>query len=397
MADVRPADHAHRSTAPAPVPAVVPDPPDVRVHRRRGADPRRWSRPIVVNRPRRLLPPAGGAEPARARRCDGGGHRPRDRDTFGDAAVGRRRPPTGSRVSARRCATCSSTGGAAAARHRPASPRPRSTSRSARRRRTPTGRWCRTRTRASPSTGQLGASPIRAARRRDPAIAPAPAPLAGQRQRAATGASVVTLSQPVHQPRRARSPRSPACCWSWPGPRSCVAVLVAAFLAHRFTVPITRLTEASRRLAEGDLSSRVADGRARRRGPSSCGRCRTQFNQMADRLEESVGIIRRDRDRSRDFLADVSHELRTPIAAMRTFVELLQGPAGRGSRGPRRVPGLVGDAARPPGLAGPEPAGALEAGLGPRAPGPAPGRRPRDHRVGGGAAAGRRPSARASG
>ena len=49
---------------------------------------------------------------------------------------------------------------------------------------------------------------------------------------------------------------------------------------------------------------------------------------MADRLEESVGIIRRDRDMSRDFLADVSHELRTPIAAMRTFVELLQGPAG---------------------------------------------------------------------
>ena len=51
---------------------------------------------------------------------------------------------------------------------------------------------------------------------------------------------------------------------------------------------------------------------------------------MADRLEESVAIIRRDRDYSRDFLADVSHELRTPIAAMRTFVELLQGPAGRG-------------------------------------------------------------------
>ena len=37
-----------------------------------------------------------------------------------------------------------------------------------------------------------------------------------------------------------------------------VAVLVAAFLAHRFTTPITRLTDASRRLAEGDLSSRVA-------------------------------------------------------------------------------------------------------------------------------------------
>ena len=49
---------------------------------------------------------------------------------------------------------------------------------------------------------------------------------------------------------------------------------------------------------------------------------------MADRVEESVEIIRRDRDRSRDFLADVSHELRTPIAALRTFNELLQERAG---------------------------------------------------------------------
>ena len=45
---------------------------------------------------------------------------------------------------------------------------------------------------------------------------------------------------------------------------------------------------------------------------------------MADRLQESVEIIRHDRDRSRDFLADVSHELRTPLAALRTFNELLK-------------------------------------------------------------------------
>jgi signal transduction histidine kinase len=49
-----------------------------------------------------------------------------------------------------------------------------------------------------------------------------------------------------------------------------------------------------------------------------------QFNARADRLQESVEIIRRDRDRSRDFLADVSHELRTPLAALRTFNELLK-------------------------------------------------------------------------
>jgi signal transduction histidine kinase len=106
-----------------------------------------------------------------------------------------------------------------------------------------------------------------------------------------------------------------------------VAMIVASFLAHRFTIPLTRLTDASRRLAEGDFSSRVptdelATNTLELRALS------VQFNTMADRLEQSVSIIRRDRDYSRDLLADVSHELRTPIAAVRTFVELLQGPAG---------------------------------------------------------------------
>jgi two-component system phosphate regulon sensor histidine kinase PhoR len=48
---------------------------------------------------------------------------------------------------------------------------------------------------------------------------------------------------------------------------------------------------------------------------------------MAQRLEESIRVIREDRDRSRDFLADVSHELRTPIAALRTYNELLRDKA----------------------------------------------------------------------
>jgi signal transduction histidine kinase len=105
-----------------------------------------------------------------------------------------------------------------------------------------------------------------------------------------------------------------------------VAVLVAAFIAHRFTTPVTRLTDASRRLAAGDLSSRVDPEESS--GALELQQLAVEFNGMAARLEESVSIIRRDRDRSRDFLADVSHELRTPIAATRTFIELLQGPAG---------------------------------------------------------------------
>ncbi len=95
-----------------------------------------------------------------------------------------------------------------------------------------------------------------------------------------------------------------------------------SILTRRFTTPLRRLTEASRALAEGDLSQRVP---ARELGASSIemAELATQFNTMADRLEQSVEMIRNDRDRSRDFLADVSHELRTPIAALRTFNELM--------------------------------------------------------------------------
>ena len=101
-----------------------------------------------------------------------------------------------------------------------------------------------------------------------------------------------------------------------------VALLASILLADRLTNPIRRLTRASRALGEGDLTSRVAVEAGG--GSPEIGELATTFNRMADRLTESIDLIRRDRDRSRDFLADVSHELRTPIAALRTFNELLQ-------------------------------------------------------------------------
>jgi signal transduction histidine kinase len=106
-----------------------------------------------------------------------------------------------------------------------------------------------------------------------------------------------------------------------------LAVVVSATLARRFTNPVRQLTDASRALAEGDLTVRVPAAQLRE-GSSELGALAVQFNAMADRLEESVELSRRDRDRSRDFLADVSHELRTPLAALRTFNQLLLESAG---------------------------------------------------------------------
>jgi signal transduction histidine kinase len=169
---------------------------------------------------------------------------------------------------------------------------------------------------ADPAPGQL----------RDPVITPARADVARTNRVQDWGMSV-TLSNP-YTSRANTLAAITGLLLVMASAAFMVAVLVAAFIAHRFTTPITRLTEASRRLAEGDLTSRVATDELSS-GTLELRELSTQFNTMADRLEESVSIIRRDRDLSRDFLADVSHELRTPIAATRTFIELLQGPAGK--------------------------------------------------------------------
>ena len=106
-----------------------------------------------------------------------------------------------------------------------------------------------------------------------------------------------------------------------------LAIVVSSFLARRFTRPLRRLTDAARALAEGDLARRVSAERAQT-GGLEIAELSHQFNAMADQVEETMEVIRRDRDISREFLADVSHELRTPLAALRTFNELLQEKAG---------------------------------------------------------------------
>jgi len=99
-----------------------------------------------------------------------------------------------------------------------------------------------------------------------------------------------------------------------------VALITALLLAQWLARPLRRLTRTSRLLAEGHLEARVA---IPTNSAPEVQELAVAFNEMAERLEESMTIISEDRDRSREFVADVSHELRTPIAALRTFNELL--------------------------------------------------------------------------
>ena len=141
-----------------------------------------------------------------------------------------------------------------------------------------------------------------------------------------------------------------------------VSLAVAAFLARRFTTPLRRLTTAARDLEQGELGSRVPT-RLALTGAIEISELSRQFNAMADRLEQSVSIIRRDRDRIGPWQA-----CRTSCGPRSRRPDVERAPQRDGrrrSRHPRRIPRIESSATRAPRPAGPEPARAskLDSGL----------------------------------
>jgi signal transduction histidine kinase len=97
---------------------------------------------------------------------------------------------------------------------------------------------------------------------------------------------------------------------------SLVAIFIAAlagwWISRRMSAPILALTEATGRMAEGDLSVR-----AQTRSRDELGALARSFNDMAGRVEEMVAALRR-------FAGDAAHELHTPLTALHTSLELVR-------------------------------------------------------------------------
>ena len=195
---------------------------------------------------------------------------------------------------------------------------------------------------------------------------------------------------------RPPSPTSPAC---WPRSRcsrSGSSVVVSAALARRFTTPAAPADRAVARPRRGRPRPARADaarsGRARRSSPS----WPSSSTRWPTALEESVEIIRRDRDREPRLpgrrLARAAHAAGGAAHVQRAA----QGGGRRRPRRPGRVPRVERPADRAPRLAGPEPARAVEARFRAGAARPAPGRPARGRRVRGGADDGGRARSAAS-
>jgi two-component system sensor histidine kinase CpxA len=92
-----------------------------------------------------------------------------------------------------------------------------------------------------------------------------------------------------------------------------ISALVSFFLARSLTAPLEGLRMATRKIAAGDLDTRVGQVIPQRRDEFS--QLATDFDLMAERLQTMQQANRR-------LLRDVSHELRSPLARLSVAVEL---------------------------------------------------------------------------
>lgn len=91
------------------------------------------------------------------------------------------------------------------------------------------------------------------------------------------------------------------------------ALLLCWALARYMSSPIGKLRKATQRLADGDLTARVADNIGNRRDEISA--LAQDFDVMAERIESLILSQKR-------LSRDVSHELRSPLARMNVALEI---------------------------------------------------------------------------
>jgi heavy metal sensor kinase len=101
---------------------------------------------------------------------------------------------------------------------------------------------------------------------------------------------------------------------------------VAYLLAGRALAPMTRLTEATRRITADRLGDRLPVARP----GDELGRLTATINDLIARLGRAFAELKR-------FTADASHELRTPLAVLRAEIEV----ALRAPPAPAEVPALL--------------------------------------------------------
>ena len=104
-----------------------------------------------------------------------------------------------------------------------------------------------------------------------------------------------------------------------------LVLVFGLYLARSIAQPVRQAADGANRLAEGDLSLRLAET-----GPGEIGELTHSFNTMAESLERGQAELRAQNEQLREservkseLVSIVSHEVRTPLASVLGFTSLL--------------------------------------------------------------------------
>jgi two-component system OmpR family sensor kinase len=101
-----------------------------------------------------------------------------------------------------------------------------------------------------------------------------------------------------------------------------LAATVGLAVARRALRPLERMTVTAQAIAAGGNGALDRRLRLPTQG-DEVGRLATTFDQMLDRIQDTIAERVRSETRLRHFAADASHELRTPLAAVSGYTEVL--------------------------------------------------------------------------
>lgn len=98
-----------------------------------------------------------------------------------------------------------------------------------------------------------------------------------------------------------------------------LGAVVSWLLGRALTHPLRQATEVTKRIADGDLSSRLPEHPARAGEHLP----RDDLNELAHSINSMADSLERSRGLERQFLLSVSHDLRTPLTSIRGYAEAI--------------------------------------------------------------------------